>query len=250
MIINVAIFILQGISGIRPFYDLGLVPRAIWHDGKIYQLVTYMFFHGGFWHLAFNMLALWMFGSMMERTWGTRRFLKYYFLTGIGAGISTFLFTINSTIPTIGASGAIYGLLVAYAVTFPEHTIYLYFFIPIKAKYFAMIFAFIEFMASIAQPFHGDSIGHIAHLGGMVIGFVYLKHHNIWIWFGKTLRKTLDRTQKRQRMKEEREKENIRQDIDQILDKINRVGYQNLTKKERKILDQGSAYLRDREKQH
>jgi membrane associated rhomboid family serine protease len=107
IIINTAIFILQELTGFRPFQELGLVPRAIWHDGKVWQLVTYLFFHGGLWHLAFNMLALWMFGSMVERFWGTKRFLKYYFLTGIGAGISTLIFTFNSTIPTIGASGAI-----------------------------------------------------------------------------------------------------------------------------------------------
>jgi membrane associated rhomboid family serine protease len=246
IIINVAIFLLQELSGTHPFRELGLVPRAIWHDGYIWQLVTYMFFHAGLWHLAFNMLALWMFGSMMERVWGTRRFLKYYFLTGIGAGISTFLFTINSTIPTIGASGAVYGLLVAYAVTFPNHTIYLYFFIPIKAKYFAIFFGVIEFLSSIS--YSGDSIGHLAHLGGMVVGFVYLKRQNTWVWFGRILRRFLDRHKIRTQAREDRDMKAMRQEIDRLLDKINRVGYQNLTKKERKILDQGSQYLREKEK--
>ncbi len=245
IIINAAIFIFQELTGFRPFYTVGLVPRHIWHDGMVWQLVTYMFFHGGLWHLAFNMIALWMFGSMMERHWGTRRFLKYYFLTGIGAGVSTCLFTINSIIPTIGASGAIYGLLVAYAVTFPEHIIYLYFFIPIKAKYFALLFGFIEFMASIS--YSGDSIGHLAHLGGMVVGLVYLKRTNMWLWFGRTLRRTMDKRKMREQVKEEQDMETTRQEIDQLLDKINHVGYENLTKKERKILDQGSAYLRDKE---
>ena len=158
------------------------------------------------------------------------------------------IFTFGSESITIGASGAIYGLLIAYAVTFPEHTIYLYFFIPIKAKYFAIIFGVFEFFASITHS--GGPVAHLAHLGGMVIGFVYLRHNHIWIWLGKILRKILDRTQHRQKVKQERESENIRHDIDQILDKINSVGYDNLTKKERKTLDQASAYLRDREKYH
>ncbi len=245
IIINAAIFIFQELTGFRPFHTLGLVPKHIWHNGMVWQLVTYMFFHGGLWHLAFNMIALWMFGSMMERHWGTRRFLKYYFMTGIGAGISTFLFTINSTIPTIGASGAIYGLLVAYAVTFPEQIIYLYLFIPIKAKYFALLFGFIEFMASIS--YSGDSIGHLAHLGGMVVGFVYLKRTNMWLWFGRTLRRRLDKRKMREQVKEEQDMESTRQEIDRLLDKINQIGYENLTKKERKILDQSSAYLRDKD---
>lgn len=246
IIINTVIFVVQELAGFRPFLEVGLVPRAIWHDGKLWQLVTYMFFHGGIWHLVFNMLALWMFGSMMERTWGTRRFLQYYFLTGVGAGLSTFVFTINSMIPTIGASGAIYGLLVAYAVTFPEHTIYLYFFIPIKAKYFAILFGAIEFMASIA--YSGDKIGHVAHLGGMLVGLVYLKRQDLRFWVGRTMRQNQDRVQKRRRRKAEREMESVRHEIDQILDKINRVGYDNLTKRERRTLDQGSAYLREKER--
>jgi membrane associated rhomboid family serine protease len=249
IIINSGIYIAQELLPIHTWniFDwVGLVPWAIWHDGWVWQLVTYMFFHGGIWHLVFNMLALWMFGSMMERTWGTKRFLRYYFLTGIGAGLSTFLFTLNSTTPTIGASGAIYGLLVAYAVTFPEHTIYLYFFIPIKAKYFALLFGLIEFIASIS--YSGDSIGHIAHLGGMVVGFVYLKRQKLWMGIETRLRKSLDHLQEQRRQREEHETENVRQQIDQILDKINRVGYQNLTRKERKILDQGSSHLRQKEK--
>ena len=161
--------------------ELGLVPRAVFEQLAVYQLVTYMFLHGGMMHLLFNMLALWMFGTELERTWGTRFFTKYYFVTGIGAGVMTLLWSISG-LPlgdsiyysvVIGASGAIYGVLIAYAMLFPHRTIYMYAVFPIQARYFVMIIGAITFLSSVGAG--GTGVAHTAHLGGLVIGYVYLK---------------------------------------------------------------------------
>src|SRR5690242_14837318 len=129
LISNVAVFLLMYLGGARfrsDFAVLALAPRAVIETFAVWQLVTYLFLHGGFGHLLFNMLSLWMFGSTLERDWGTRRFLKYYFICGIGAGICDVL--VNALIGnwytrTIGASGAIYGLLLAFGVMYPNQTV-------------------------------------------------------------------------------------------------------------------------------
>jgi membrane associated rhomboid family serine protease len=139
-----------------------------------------MFMHGGALHVAFNMLALWMFGAELERTWGTRYFLKYYFVTGVGAGVLTVViallpFEYTQLIyqyPTIGASGAIFGVLLAYGLTFPERPIFLYFVFPIPAKYFVLIVGAISF-------FSGGGVAHATHLGGIVVGYLFLKSSRI-----------------------------------------------------------------------
>jgi membrane associated rhomboid family serine protease len=152
---------------------LGIVPALVWQKGFLWQIVSYMFLHGGFFHILLNMFALWMFGSDLERVWGTRRFLVYYFFTGIGAGIMTVLVTPHGYVPTIGASGAIYGILLAYALFFPERRVLLYFFIPIPVRVFVLIFGVIELLGAITLP--GDSIAHVAHLGGLVFGWIFLR---------------------------------------------------------------------------
>ncbi len=173
LLVNITIFILQILApGIIHVYYFGLVPALVIKKLFVWQLVTYMFLHGGFGHIFFNMFALWMFGVELERSWGTREFLKYYFLTGIAAGISTALFNWGSPIPTIGASGAIYGILAAYALFFPDRYVYLYLLFPIKMKYLAIILGLFEFLSAYSH----DGIAHVAHLGGMVIGFFYLRH--------------------------------------------------------------------------
>ena len=174
---NIAVFLLQFLAPalnetlVRLF---GLVPLLAFNHFFLWQFVTYMFLHGGFSHIFFNMFALWMFGVELERTWGTRAFLKYYFLTGIAAGLSTALFSWGSIIPTIGASGAIYGILAAYALFFPDRYVYMYFLFPIKMKYLALILGALEFFSAYNQAQTG--IAHGAHLGGMVVGFFYLKY--------------------------------------------------------------------------
>ena len=177
--VTVAIFIAQlvfpiltDVLGLHPV----LVLRYLW----IWQLGSYMFLHGGLFHILFNMLALWMFGAELERIWGTRYFLKFYLVTGIGAGALTVLF---SLLPfgfaqqvhysnVIGASGAIYGLLLAYAIYFPDRPIYMYFVFPIPAKIFVAIMGAIAFLSSL-----GDSggVANATHLGGLIVAYLFLK---------------------------------------------------------------------------
>ncbi len=168
-----AVFLLQILApGLMSVYLFGLVPALVIKKFFIWQLVTYMFMHGGFGHIFFNMFALWMFGTELERNWGSREFVKFYFLTGVAAGISNVLWNWGSPIPTIGASGAIYGILAAYALFFPDRYVYLYFLFPIKMKYLALILGAFEFLSAYSQ----DGIAHVAHLGGMVVGFFYLRY--------------------------------------------------------------------------
>ena len=178
LIVNTAVFILTSLFA-RQFGDdirlLELAPVAVVKHFAIWQLATYLFLHGGITHLLFNMLALWMFGSPLESDWGTRPFLKYYFICGIGAGVCDVALNAamgNWTTSTIGASGAIYGLLLAFGVCYPDQTVLMGFLFPIKAKYMVMIYAAIELYLSLGV---NNGVSNIAHLGGMVVGFVYLK---------------------------------------------------------------------------
>lgn len=178
LIISGAVFLLQAISGYQMNLIFGLVPALVWHKYFVWQLGTYIFLHGDLFHLLFNLFALWMFGCELERYWGSKIFLKYFFVTGIGAALCTVFITPNLSIPTIGMSGAIYGLLLAYGWFFPNRLIYIYLLFPIKAKYFVMIFGAIELYASLVGT--GGGIAHITHLGGMVFGIAYLNYPRIW----------------------------------------------------------------------
>ncbi len=180
LITNTGLFLLYFLLGrteIGPLFGFFyLTPYAVVFNFAIWQLVTYMFLHGGIWHILFNMLALWMFGTDLESTWGTRRFLNYYFLCGIGAGICDVVVNAiagNWGTHTIGASGAIYGLLMAFGILYPDRVVLMSFLFPIKAKYFVMIMGAIAFLNSIGSS--GSGISHIAHLGGMLFGYVYLR---------------------------------------------------------------------------
>ena len=241
---NVTIFAAQELFGLHNLfaYNFGLVPK-LFFAGKVWQLVTYMFLHGGLGHIFFNMLALWMFGSVLEREWGSGEFLKYYLIIGLGGGLCYALFNPGSIIPTVGASGAIYGLLLAYAVLYPDAIIYVYFVIPLKAKWFALIFGAIELLFSLRGS---DGIAHLAHLGGMAFGFLYLKRHRIFgrRWGRRSLR---EKWEDAARKRENAHLEKLRRDVDALLDKINRQGYDSLTDSERKRLDEASRILRDQE---
>jgi membrane associated rhomboid family serine protease len=194
LLANIGVFILQmfapGLDRVMIEY-FGLVPILALQHLFIWQFVTYMFLHGGLGHIFFNMFALWMFGVELERTWGTREFLKFYFLTGIAAGLSTAVFSWGSNIPTIGASGAIYGILAAYALFFPDRYVYLYLLFPIKMKYLAIILGVLEFVAARNQAQSG--IAHVAHLGGMVVGYFYLRYKYRHWGIGKDFFKNLFR---------------------------------------------------------
>lgn len=163
-------------------WHLGLQPAAVLHDVALWQLATYMFMHGGVFHIFFNMFALWMFGAELERLWGTRFFLKFYFVTGIGAGLLTVLFSLLPfgfaeqvyRTDVIGASGAVYGLLLAYAMYFPERPIYMYMLFPIPAKIFVAIMGGIELLSSISGVQGG--VANATHLGGLIVAYLYLKN--------------------------------------------------------------------------
>ena len=161
--------------------EFGLRPADVIGQLHVWQLVTYMFLHGGVFHILFNMLALWMFGVELERMWGSTFFTKYYFVTGVGAALTTLILSL-APVPfanqlfyslTIGASGAVYGILLAYAMYFPNRPIYVYFVFPIPAKYFVMIMGAISLLSSMNEP--GGGIAHTTHLGGLVAGYLYLK---------------------------------------------------------------------------
>lgn len=148
-------------------------------DFHLYQLVTYMFMHAGLSHIFFNMFALWMFGRIVETVWGPKRFLTYYLTCGIGAGLIQTAVHANefalNTWTTVGASGAIYGILLAFGMLFPEERIFIFPLpVPIKAKWFVAIYAVLELSLGPGMP--GDSVAHFAHLGGMLFGYLLIRY--------------------------------------------------------------------------
>ncbi len=243
MIVNGIVFLLQAFFSLIEFDGFLIhlaLSKKIWR-GEIWQLVTYMFLHADTWHLLFNMLALWMFGKELERTWGSREFLKYYLICGIGAGL-TFLFFSEGYV--IGASGGVFGVLLAFGMTFPNHIVLFAFIFPMKAKYMVMIFGVITFL-SIASP-GNDQIAHFAHLGGLMTGLIYLKRNIIHIRFQRSPKTAvppphlkLHPTQKPQNADEE-----LKRQVDRILDKINEIGFDNLTAEEKSILFSASHRMR------
>ena len=246
-----------------------------------WQLVTYMFLHGGFFHLLLNMLALWMFGAELENTWGQKRFLTYYMLCGVGAGVCNLLIApLFTTVgPTVGASGAIYGILVAFGYLFPNRNIYIYGLIPVKAKYLVILYMLIE-LFSVAGG-SNSGIAHMAHLGGGVIGLVYLliyykgspmkffenkgfkdkftsytssekRTYSPPVFTNGTKTKKEDPSDAKYQdiqvtdyKKEFETQEKLAQEkIDAILDKLSEGGYQSLSEEEKKVLFQESKKLR------
>jgi len=280
LISNIAVFICQtfifsslSVSGVPISYYF-MKYFALNPIGTIrfpfypWQLVTYLFMHEGFWHIFLNMFALWMFGMELENIWGSKKFLAYYFMCGIGAGLANLLiaplFT-SMNLPTIGASGAVYGVLVAFAMLFPDRPIYLYFLFPIKAKYFVAIYMVIELLSVGGN----SGIAHVAHLGGGLVGFLYLiltkNNLNSLFRFYKTPKVSVKKPtniyhnkyyEKYNTGSEEdvsdaeyyvnkgNDDEEISQEkIDAILDKIGKNGYQNLSDEEKRILFEASKKI-------
>ena len=240
--VNFGIFVLQTLSNAEGlFFPLfGLVPRMVWSELMIWQPFTYLFFHGGIWHVLINMFVLWMFGSELERLWGKSHFLKFYFTTGIGSGLLTMLFSLQSITPIVGASGAVYGVLLAYGLTYPNRQIYLYGIIPIKSIWLVIGIGMIAFMSSFNNI---SQVSHITHLSGMLIGYLMLKRPVEWrsLWF--SIRKRTLEYRVVQEEKKATHRQKIEQDIDIILDKINRQGFDSLSQKEQDSLYKGSRSL-------
>jgi rhomboid family protein len=179
---NVAVFVLTLFSPTFFLTSFGMLPEAVVH-GQVWRLVTYMFLHDprGFGHILFNMLALWMFGVDLERRWGTTAFTKYYFVTGVGAGVSQLVVSLlpfEGTaglygVSVVGASGAVYGIILAWAVLFPHRQVLVMFLFPLPARVFALLMGGIAFLSAASGA--GGPVAHIAHLGGMLFGWIYLK---------------------------------------------------------------------------
>lgn len=260
-------------------------------DFHVYQLVTYMFLHANFTHILFNMFALWMFGCVIESVWGPKKFLFYYLACGIGAGIMqelaqfvSFYITISGQDPsvglsdmfrvgqmlsmqlnswtTIGASGAVYAILLAYGMIFPNERIFIFPLpIPIKAKWFVTFYVCIELFSALGSP--GDGVAHMAHLGGMLFGFFMIRYWNRHpasgygrgggLDFFENLKRNLDRRNrprggsgrtihvepggKKESDWEYNARRKANQDeVDRILDKIRKSGYDSLTKEEKQKL--------------
>jgi len=259
IIINVVVYFVMVLFGLQRFFsfNFGLVPRSVIGKGYVWQLVTYLFIHGGFWHLFWNMFVLWMFGTEIENYWGRKEFFKYYFVTGVGAGVITLLCSLGSPIPVVGASGAIYGVLVAFGMMFPNRYIYFYFLIPIKAKYFVVLMGVMTFISSLSLGY--SNISHLTHLGGLLIGFVYLKRE--WIrfklarWmpsfeFKKIFKKVRKPTQGKSGFDSKKydTDETLKEEVDRILDKISSQGYDSLTEEEKKLLYLASEYFAKKSK--
>jgi membrane associated rhomboid family serine protease len=175
---NIAAFVIRLVG--NPVVDahFGLAPQLVLERGWIWQPVTYLFLHADFFHILFNMLGIWMFGVELERMWGTRNFLRYYAITGVGAAVTVILVGLlplaatadtYSSI-TIGASGALFGLLLAFAYYYPDRPILMFLLFPVPAKYFVMI---IGAMAFLSAP--GSQVSEAAHLGGLLVGYLYLR---------------------------------------------------------------------------
>ncbi|HOS40827.1 MAG TPA: rhomboid family intramembrane serine protease [Spirochaetota bacterium] len=256
MIVNGAVFLLQTIAGwlspgmIEAYFGINHV--GLIHQFMLWQPFTYMFLHGGFFHILFNLLALWMFGGDLEERWGKALFLRYYIFSGIGAGLfialmNYFVFiTYNASPVTIGASGAIYAILLAYGLTWPDREVLLYFIIPIKMKYLVLIFGGIEFFGTLASARgDGSGVSHIGHLGGLISGFIFI----MWKLHGpRSATTSAQRSEgviasffKKERLKKKQKEIDTRIKakavIDRLLEKIAREGMGSLTPAERKELD-------------
>ena len=244
--INVIVFGLSLVVGGQFISLFGLVPAKVIHERLIWQPVTYLFLHANMFHILFNLFALWMFGMPVESQWGPKQFLKYYMICGVGAGLVNVVLTPDSLSPIIGASGAIYGLLVAFAMLYPDAVVYLYFFFPIKAKHMAILFGLVEFLAGTSSS--SPTVARFAHLAGMVIGFIYIK----WWWAIKL--KTVGLVKSVLKREDDEEDEIPRprvatpvaaaksaaadetSEVDRILDKILEKGEESLTDNEREVL--------------
>ncbi len=256
LILNGIVFLIQEIAGLfypnLIEYQFGLSHIGFAVEFKLWQIFTYMFLHGGWLHIILNMLGLWMFAGELEQLWGSRLFLRYYLFSGIGAGLFIALmnyitysqYQINA--PTIGASGAIYAVLLAYGMTWPDRKVIIFpFFIPIKIKYMVLIFGAISFFGALsAASGTAGNISHIGHIGGIISGFLYM------ITRIRRPGRTEERPRKsnfisnafkkarlKKKKKEIETRIQAKQIIDKLLEKIARQGMSSLTPQEKSDLE-------------
>ena len=234
LLANVIIFLFIELFGLQylTFSLFGLVPKLTLTSYQIWQPLTYLFLHSGFFHILINMLVLWMFGRELEYRWGKRNFLIYYFITGIGSGLVTMIFNPLSLTPVVGASGAIYGILTGYTLLYPSRQVYIYGIFPVQIKYMMIFLGITAFIASIAN--NNSTISHLTHLSGMIIGFLYLKKNLIKNYIPKI--KIHDNDLKSST------KNNSMDEIDIILEKLKQNGWEGLTEIEKNRLFSASKF--------
>ena len=246
--INFVIYVLQSLAGKEDiFFRLfGLVPNVFISELMLWQPFTYMFFHAPYYssvgisHILLNMLGLWVFGRELEQAWGKSKFLKYYFLTGIGSGLITYLFQINSDNPVIGASGAVYGILLAYGISFPNRMLYIWGLIPVRSIWLVVIMGSIAFFGLLGRA---DGISHVTHISGMLIGYILLKKKWQLADIIFAMRKKTVEFQVQRKEDRALKKKYINRDIDIILEKIKEVGFSGLSNEEQGKLYEASKNL-------
>ncbi len=246
LLVNVAVFALQLFierMARTPSmeWQFALVPALVTLQGRVWQLFTYQFLHASPMHLLFNMLGLFFFGRIMEWHWGSRRFLVIYLICGVVGGIATWLAGMRSPVPTVGASGAILGVIVAFGLTFPDEIVFFNLFIPMKAKWLVAIYAVLNILGG------ERGVSYTTHLGGMFAGLIAWRWEEPRASRGRFHPAWKDRVrqwwQHRDRRRNEVRAKRVvrdREQIDAILEKINREGMESLTDKERRILDEAS----------
>ncbi len=251
MIINGAIFLFQQIAGVISPGTLeevfGLSHIGFFDQFKIWQVFTYMFLHGGWMHILFNLLGLWMFAGELEQHWGTRSFIKYYLYCGTGAGffimlMNFFVFSKYNVSPvTLGASGAIYAVLFAYGITWPNREVLLYFIIPIKIKYLVLGFGLIEFFGTLSSATGtGSNISHIGHLGGIISGLIYIFYTRKSagsVKKGGFMGQALKSARLKKKKQEIETRIKAKKIIDELLAKIAKNGMSSLSDEEKKKLE-------------
>ena len=266
IIANAAVFFVMFILGLAKFFTVyfGLVPKLVWSKGFVWQPLTYMFIHGGLGHIFWNMFILWMFGMELENFWGKKEFWRFYIVTGVGSGVLTMLFSLNSQIPVVGASGAIYAVLLAFGLMFPDRKIYIYFLIPVRAKYLVLLMGVITFISTFSPG--QSNISHLTHLGGLIIGYLYLNRRKrinfstlripkFSFNFKNPFTNIIRTTQKKNIHQEPQDYPSdydsiLKQQLNTILDKINKYGYDKLTSEEQKTLLTASEYFAKKNKQN
>ena len=246
--VNFGIYILQSVSGKEDvFFRLfGLVPSTFISDLMLWQPFTYLFFHAPFYssvgisHILLNMLGLWVFGRELEQAWGKTKFLRYYFTTGIGSGLITYFFQIGSDNPVIGASGAVYGILLAYGISYPNRMLYIWGLIPVRSMWLVIVMGSIAFFGLLGNA---DGISHVTHISGMLIGYVLIKKkwrlHDIWF----AIRKKTVEFQVQRYEEKSIKKKMLQKEIDVILEKIQKVGFIGLSDKEKSKLYEASKTM-------
>jgi membrane associated rhomboid family serine protease len=256
LIINGGVFLLQMLTQDALTLYLAFVPSDILL--RPWTLVTYMFAHGGFFHIFFNMLVLFFFGPPLESMWGSREFAKFYFVCGIGGAALSFLFAFHA--PIIGASAAVYGVMLAFAMNWPDSQIYIWGILPVKAKFLVAFLAVFSIMSMAGGG--GGNIAHAAHLGGFVAGFLYLKLNRPGGGLGG-FRKMMTRRKLRvvpndsaprpqvrtgppptRRRTGSADEDKLLDELDRVLEKISTQGMGSLTAEERRLLDEVSRRYR------